>query len=453
MATAASVQDRTPTAFLRRITAASAIGQGLDGYDLGIISVLLITIQSELHMGPFQTGLIGASSLIGIFIGGPLFGYITDRFGRRLTFTVDLVVFLAAAVAQVFVQETWQLFVVRLVLGIAIGAEYSIGAPMLSEFSPAKGRGRRLSFLEVGWYVGYVVAVAISYLLFHVFGVSWRLTLATGAVPAIACLFVRIGLPESPRWLVSRGRIDEAKEIVYQHLGKKFWEDEDFEGEEKGHDSFGESVKILFAPGQRSKTIFACSFYAMLVAPYFAISTFEPTLLKGLNIGDPDIGTIAVNAVAALGAVAGALLIEKLGRRQLLIGPFWICAGALAVVGVWGAAPGLIIVFCFMVFAFFNATSSDLTTVYLPELFPTSVRTTGSGVATAASRISAAIGTFLVPTSIAHLGTPVTMLIGAAICAGGAVLSHVYAPETTGVSLTKATRLPSMGRVPSGATG
>ena len=87
-------------------------------------------------------GLIGASSLIGIFLGGPIFGWLTDRYGRRRLFTFDIVLFLVAGLAQAFVDRGWQLFVIRLVLGIAIGAEYAIGAPMLAEFVPATAAAR-----------------------------------------------------------------------------------------------------------------------------------------------------------------------------------------------------------------------------------------------------------------------------------------------------------------------
>jgi MFS transporter, putative metabolite transport protein len=159
--------------FLRRITLATAWGEGLDGYDLGIISVLVALITKSLHISPGWIGLIGASSLLGIFVGAPIFGYLTDRFGRRLLFTLDLAVFLAAGILQAFAQAGWQLFLLRLILGLAIGAEYAIGAPMLAEFVPASGRGFRLSLLEVCWYVGFLIAVLVGYGLLAL-GVNWR---------------------------------------------------------------------------------------------------------------------------------------------------------------------------------------------------------------------------------------------------------------------------------------
>jgi putative MFS transporter len=121
------------------MTLAAAWGEGLDGYDLGVLSVVLPLITVELGMSAIWAGLIGASSLLGIFVGSPIAGYLTDRFGRRRMFTLDIVAFVLLGVLQGLVTRPWQLFVVRLLLGVAIGAEYAIGAAMLAEFAPSRG--------------------------------------------------------------------------------------------------------------------------------------------------------------------------------------------------------------------------------------------------------------------------------------------------------------------------
>src|SRR4051812_1591625 len=205
--------------FLRRLTLAPAWGEGVGGYDLGVLSVVLPLIATSMHISPLWAGLIGASSLIGIFLGSPIVGYLTDRFGRRRPFLIDIVAFVILGLLQGVVTEPWQLFVVRLLLGVAIGAEYAIGAAMLAEFAPTRGRGRRLSKLLVFWYAGYLVSVVTAYALVDLAGWSWRWVLVTSAVPALVVLALRIGLPESPRWLVHQGRVDEARAVVDRHLG------------------------------------------------------------------------------------------------------------------------------------------------------------------------------------------------------------------------------------------
>jgi putative MFS transporter len=121
--------EQSPTArrFLRRMTLTTAWGEGLDGYDLGVLSVVLPLLSIELGVSPIWAGLIGASSLIGIFFGAPIVGHLTDRFGRRLLFLIDIAASVVLNILQGVVTEPWQLFVVRLLIGVAIGAEYAIG--------------------------------------------------------------------------------------------------------------------------------------------------------------------------------------------------------------------------------------------------------------------------------------------------------------------------------------
>ena len=424
--------------FLRRMTLACAWGEGVDGYDLGVVSVTLPFISAALHTTPVQTGLIGASSLIGIFFGSPLAGFLTDRYGRRLMFSVDLLLFVVLGALQAVVSEPWQLLVVRILLGMTIGAEYAIGAAMLAEFAPAKGRGRRLSGLLVSWYVGYLVAVVVSYLLIDAAGLSWRWVLVTSAVPALVTMVLRIGMPESPRWLISRGRSEEAERIVDARLGEGY-----FAREQLGAESQADGgLRALLQGGNRRRLVFICAFWACNVAPYFAIFTFAPSVLESLRLANPAAGTIALNAAAAVGALVGMLTIERVGRRVQLIPSFWVMAVALALIGLWSGAPPVLVVAAFGVFSFFNALQGNLTAVYPIEVLPTEVRSSGVGVAAAFSRVAAAAGTFLLPIGITSLGTGACMLIAAGVCVVGGIVSQVMAPETTGRALHETSRSP-----------
>ena len=426
-------QSPTTRRFFRRLTLATGWGHGLDGYDLGVLSVVLPLLVVDLGASPVWAGLIAASSLIGIFFGAPIVGYLTDRFGRRRLFLIDITAFVVLNILQGFVTEPWQLFVIRLLIGVAIGAEYTIPAAMRAEVAPSKGRGRRRSQLVVYWYAGFLASVVAAYALTDLAGWSWRWVLVTGALPALVVLVIRAGLPESPRWLVQHGRVEEGRRIVEEHLGGDAY----FRREEYGEEKTTAGWRQLFGPDLRGRTIFIGVFWACLVAPYFAIFTFAPQVFSALQIADARASTIAANAVAALGAFVGMLTIERMGRRRQLIGPFWIMAGALLVVGLWSGAPAVVIVACFALFSFFNALAGNLTAVYPIEIFPTAVRSSGVGVTAAFSRIGAAVGTFLLPVGIATIGIGPSMLIAAALCILGAVISQVMAPETTGQTLTR----------------
>jgi len=418
--------------FLRRLTLATAWGEGLDGFDLGLLSVVLVPLSKALNISPVWAGLIGASSLVGIFLGAPIGGFLTDRFGRKQLFMIDICLFVVLGVMQAFVTAGWQLFAVRLLLGVAIGAEYSIGSSMLSEFVPARGRGRRVCYMLVFWYGGYLVSVIAAYALLDGLGLSWRWTLASSALPALVVLALRAGLPESPRWLMLHGRTEQAREIIDRHLGgDEHMAEADYDSDTR----HGTGWRHLVAPGMRSRMFFVCTFYVCVVTPYFAIFTFAPKVFESLKLNEMA-GTIFANGIAFVGAVVGMLTIEMIGRRKQLIGPFWIMAAALLVIGLWSGAPAMVLVGAFAVFAFFNAMTGNLTAVYPIEVFPTDVRATGVGIANAFSRVGAAVGTFLLPLGIDAIGLSWCMVIGAAMCVVGAVVAQLLAPETTGRSLS-----------------
>ncbi|WP_375492711.1 MFS transporter [uncultured Jatrophihabitans sp.] len=419
--------------FLRRLTLAASWGEGLDGFDLGIISVVLVSLTPDLGVGPVMAGLLGASSLIGIFAGGPIAGYLTDRYGRRIPFIADIIAFVVLNALQAIVSDAWQLLVIRIALGLAIGAEYSIGAALLAEVAPARGRGRRLCGLLVWWYTGYLAAVVVAYVLIDEVGLSWRWALALGVVPAVATLLTRIGMPESPRWLMGQGREKEARAIIDKYLGGDAY----FEQEEYDEPRAEQGYRALLTREHLHRLVFVCVFWSCQVAPYFAIFTFAPTVFKSLNLSNPEIGTLVANAIAAVGAFVGMLTIERVGRRTQLIPPFWIMAGALAVVGLWTGAPGAITVAAFAVFSFFNAVNGNLTAVYPIEIFPTEVRSSAVGIGAATSRLGAAAGTFLLPIGIDHWGIAPCMLIGTGLCVIGGVVSQKMAPETTGKTLRR----------------
>lgn len=428
------VTDRSTSTVRFRLTLATQVGEGIDGYILGGLGAVVPAVTAALSMSAWMVGLIGSSALVGIFVGGPLFGWLADRYGRRIVFLTDMVIFLIGSVSQFFVQDAWQLFVIRLVMGIAIGGEYAIGAPLLSEYAPKANRGRLLASLEVSWYVGYMIAFAVGYALAAVPD-GWRWTLASSTVIALVCVSLRGGIPESARWLLSKGRRAEAQALI-----DRFGLDVDVDTEVADAEPRN-SLRALFTREHVRSTIFASTFWAALVLPYFAISTFYPQVLGALGLGDDALaGSLASNGFAVLGVAVGCLLVERIGRRRLLIPPFWITAVALAVVGIWPDAPIAVVVICFLVFSFLNAASSALTAVYPLEVFPTSIRTTGVGFATAMSRVGAAIGTFLLPIALSAVGVGFTLLIGAAVLALGGLVSQFLAPETTGLDLSHAVR-------------
>lgn len=426
------LSDPRKRRFLIKLSGLIAGGMFIDGFILGGIGLVMPAMTKDLGLSFAWQGLIGASALIGIFVGGPLGGYLADKFGRKPLFTIDLAIFLLGSASQFFVTEAWQLFAIRLVMGMAIGADYAIGWPLLAEFSPARLRGKLLAFQEVAWYIGYLVAFAVGYYMSTVFNADWRIILGMSTIPSVIVFLLRLGSPESPRWLISKGRVEEGRAVAAMYMEES--ELDDVHTETRG----STSIFRLFSPQYRKATIFVCVYWVCNVTPYFAIATFAPIVLESTGIKDGLTGALALNGVVVIGAVTSMFLIEKVGRRKLAIPPLWIGAGALVIIGLFAHVSPVIILACFIIFSFANAVSTALTGVFPGEVFPTEIRGAGVGFATAISRVGAAAGTFLIPLSLSGLGIGATMIIAAVICIIGALVSQRLAPETKGLSLNAA---------------
>ncbi|MER9136096.1 sugar porter family MFS transporter [Mesorhizobium sp. M0830] len=425
--------------FMRRLIAVMIGGMFLDGYILGIIGPVTGEMTADMGISELWMGLIAAAPLFGIFIGSPLGGWATDKFGRKPMFLVDMALFVIASALQFFAgamqffaDSAMQLFVIRLLMGIAIGGEYSIGWPLMSEFSPARLRGRLLGVTVIAWYVGFMVAFIVGHLLVEMTGLGWRVILGSSTLIAVVLLIARIGLPESPHWLWNQGRKDEARDIAHRYMESSA----DMVDVEHGDTAKG-GVGTLFSAQYWRATLFTSGFWFCAVTPYFAIATFADSVLERYGLSGGFAGGVGLSAVAAAGVVITVLLIDKAGRRVLTVPTQWLCTVLLAIIGLWGDAPAMVVLSLFLAFSFFNAGYTTLTGIYPGEVFPTEVRGIGTGFAAAISRIGAGLGTFLLPWSMSNLGTSTTMLIAAGIAGVGAGLSQWLAPETKGKSLSE----------------
>ncbi|WP_435280955.1 MFS transporter [Streptomyces koelreuteriae] len=437
-----TLDDVPVNRFHRRLVAVAMGGPFCDGYLLGIIAIALSQITPQLQLGSVWSGLLASSALIGVFVGALVFGAITDRVGRRLMYVLNLVVFVAASIPQFFVNEAWQLFVLRLIIGIAVGADYPIASALTAELVPRKLRGSALSGLVLSWWIGYGASYWIGLALMGIGDDAWRWMLASGALPAAIFLAMRAGLPESPRWLASRGRVDEATAIVRRYIGPDVRVDELVEESRvprrtgSGLGNIGE----VFRRGYTKQVVFCSTFFLCQVATGYAIRTFQPQILTSMGVGNATTSAAVMMLIPILGVSTGLFLVNRVGRRPLLIGSFvaiFVSLFCLAVLPLHLALP---IIVLFLVFHFAEAAGSALQFLYPSELFPTDLRATGVGFASAMSRIGSAGGTFCLPLLIAGVGNSGTLLIGAGITLVGLVVSLALAPETKDRPLTSTTR-------------
>ena len=424
-----ALDDAPFSPFHRRIAIYSCGGPFCDGYILGIIAVALTPLSAEIGLTAGWQGLIGAASLVGMFFGGLIFGYLTDLVGRRVMYSADLAVLIVASAAQYWVHGAASLLVLRFLLGLAVGADYPIASALLSEFAPKRQRGMLLAAMIGAWWLGYTVSFIAGYLLGNE-GLSWRWMLASSAIPAAVVSFLRFGTPESPRWLKSKGRGAEAQTLIDRHIGADYGLHE--------NEAQKTSYRSIFRGQYLGRTLFVCVFWSCQVVPTFAIYTFAPDLLRAFGAPDPNFGAALLSLFFMAGVVPAILLIDRIGRRPVLIIPFAVTGVVLLLLGWLPRDAPTLIAACYILFAIFNAGSSVLQWVYPSELFPTEVRATALGFSTAVSRVGAAVGTFLFPIGMQKLGVTHLMTIVAAICGIGWIVSIRWAPETRGMSLQAA---------------
>ena len=446
MATRTDLDNLPVTGFHRKVAFVAGGGPFCDGYLLGIIAIALPLLTPQLGLNSLWEGLIASSALIGLFVGGFVFGPITDRIGRRLMYVLNLAVFVVGSIAQFFVTEAWQLLALRLLIGLAIGADYPIATAMATEYIPRKMRGPALAGLVLAWWLGYAISFVAGYLMSGLGEDSWRWMLVSGAVPAVVFLLLRSGIPESPRWLIAAGRIQEARDVVTRCLGPQADFDALLAEAHPGTRVKGSglaNVVELFRRGYAAPLIFCSVFWICQVAPSFAVRTYQPQLLSTFGVEHELGASVLIMAFPIVGIAFGLFFVNALGRRVLLLGSFAVLSAALLALSFTPTTVAAVTITLFIVYHISEAAGSGLQFVYPNELFPTDLRATGMGVATAMSRLGSAAGTFVLPLTVDAIGGSGALLIAGGIGVVGFVVSWAMAPETRHLSLAQASARPA----------
>jgi MFS transporter, putative metabolite transport protein len=432
MGTVKSIDEAPLTRFVFWTFLYTAGGMFTDGYVFGATSVGMAMAGEDLQLSSVWLGSITAAVLAGVFVGSMVAGRLADTFGRQKIFVLDLILFIGASILQLWIADPMGVFLVRFAIGIAIGAEYAIGSALLAEFAPRKARSALLAGMTAAWTVGYVVAYFVSYGLREA-GAAWEVILAAAAVPAALVLVARIGAPESPRWLVSKGRTEEARAVVAKHYGDQYGvEDLTVERDKTV------TYSVLFGPKYRTRTAFAAIFWTCQVTVSFAMLLFLPTVFAALKIEGELAANMVINAIMLVGVLLGIYFVQRIARRPLTIWSFVIMAAFMALMAAYEILPSWSILAAFAVYMLVAAASGNLQFVYPPELFPTEVRSSAVGFAAACSRIGSTISTFALPLLLSEVGTSWTFLLLAGISLIGALVSVAWAPETRNLSLVVA---------------
>lgn len=435
-----SIEDVPLNKFHQLMSLRAGGGWILDGYVLSIIGVAIVQFSQQLQLNNFWLGMVAASAMLGTFCSGFLGGWLTDIVGRRRLFFVGPILFILGSVGTFWAESALTLFVLRFLVGIGVGLEYPVAGSLLTEFLPQKHRGKRLAGLTILWFVGAALAYIVGNLILSVGGdAAWRLVLASPAVLGVLLFVLRIGTPESPRWLISKGRLSEAEQIIKHVYGPEF----SLKNVPAESAEAKVTLRDLLRSGYGKRMLFVSVFWSAAVVPMFAVYSFAPVVLKALNLDGEwaSLGSIAITLLFVVGCVVATRLIDTMGRRRLIIHSFLWSSLALLGLGMFSHGSELLVLVLFGAYAVFIGGAQVLELVYPNELFPTEVRAFAVGMGSSMSRIGSAAGTWLVPVSLQTLGIAHTMYAAAIVSFIGLLVSVWLAPETRNMSLNQAASL------------
>lgn len=427
--------ERLPwTRYQRMLLLVVATAWLFDSIDLASLTFLLSPISTEFGLTRTQAGLVGSTSFLGMLVGAIAAGALADRLGRRRVFQWSIVIWGVASIALALCWDFHSLLAFRFLLGLGMGAEFPVAAALMAEFLPADRRGRGAAILEGAWPVGFVLAGALAYFITEPFG--WRAMFVFEACLALWALAIRRFIPESPRWLASKGRHAEADKIITDIektveaiTGKPLPEPaapigDTATGPERG------GFRDLFSPAYRRRTLSLWAVWFCILLGYYGLTTWLGNLLtdRGLDV----IHSIQYILLMALWGIPGflsaAYLVERIGRKLCLAGYTLASAAAAFAYGQAGDQTELIVTGSILQFFFFGMWSSIY--AYTPELFPTRSRGIGMGTATAAGRLGAVLGPTLVPIILDKAGAAAVFTVSAGLFFIAASLVMLLLPET-----------------------
>ena len=423
----------------------AAIAGFLFGYDEGVIAVARPLLEKDFPMTPLVGGFMTAAVPLGALIGASLAGRITDRFGRRRVLMAAAALFAVGALIAAGMTATWILVAARLVLGLAIGVA-AVTAPLyIAEAAPLSIRGALVSTYQLAITFG-ILASYLSGLVITSDG-DWRAMFALGAVPGLLFLIGLVFLPELPRWLVLRGFVDKARASLERLRGDGApvaRELDEIVRTAQAEAGQKHSYAALLAPTIRPALIVGMGlFFLQQLSGINAVIYYAPEIFNhaGFDSGKTQVlATIGVGTVNFVTTILAMYLIDRMGRRPLLVLGFAGTAATMLLIAFAVLNPALlpawvVIVALLLYIASFAISIGPLPHVMMSEIFPLNVRGPGMSMASISNWGFNFLVVFAFPLMLAEVGLAFTFTIFAVICIGGILFTLARVPETTGLSL------------------
>ena len=421
----------------------AAIAGLLFGFDEGIIAGAMHLIRAEFGVTPPQEGMISAAVPFGAIFGAIVAGHYVDLVGRKRLLIYSGVIFAVGAGLAASAGGVITLTLCRLLLGFAIGAAALVAPMFISESAPAERRGMLVSAYQLAITLGILGAYMVNLAASD----SWRTMFAVGIVPGIALFTGMLFMKNTPAWLARQGHKDEARSVAARLRGAPENSpevDRDIERIEAmlSAERTGGNWRELFDPTIRPALIVGIGLFLLQqLSGINAVIYFAPQVFEGVGFAETSvqlIATIGIGVVNVVFTLLGMALIDRLGRRKLLIGGFAITGAALAVVAICANLQGAGVIAALGILIYIAAFATSLGPIawlMMSEVFPLNVRGHGMALSSLANWGFNFVVVLLFPILLSTLGLEVVFIIFAFCCLFGIYFTLRFVPETRGVTL------------------
>ena len=425
----------TPRLMLLRVIV--GIATFFDAYTILAIAFAMPQLVSEWKLTPTTVGMIISAGYVGQIFGAIIFGWLGERIGRLKTLMFTIVLFVAMDVACLFAWSGLSMMAFRFVQGVGTGGEVPVASAYINEFIGAEKRGRFFLLYEVIFPVGLMFAGAAGYFLVPIYG--WKAMFVVGLVPAMLTIPLRWFMPESPRWLASKGRIAEASDVVKRleddALRRGFTLREPVARELDAQATAPSDWRELFKGIYLKRTLTIWGLWICAYVINNGLVTWLPTLYKQvfqLPLQQSLAFGWITSSLAVVASIFCALYIDKIGRKRWYTAAFLIAVVPFAALFALGAKSALeVLVLATAGYAVLQTIAFSLY-LYSAELYPTRLRAIGTGLGSAWLRVGSSIGPLLVGAIVSDLGIKYVFAAFAGVALVGGLITLLFAIETRG---------------------